>query len=100
VDRAFFRASTVVTVGRGDKALFWHSSWLDGQAPIDLALFKWAWRKNQTVQAGLINQSWTRGLWRMETVQQMAEFVKLWDLVQAQQLNDQDDQIRWRRLIS
>ena len=27
----------------------------------------------------------------------MAEFVKLWDLVIAQQLNDQDDQILWRR---
>ena len=26
----------------------------------------------------------------------MAEFVKLWDLVQAQQLNDQDDQTRWK----
>ena len=26
----------------------------------------------------------------------MPEFVKLWDLVQAQQLNDQDDQIRWK----
>ena len=26
----------------------------------------------------------------------MAEFVKLWDLVQSQQLNDQEDQITWR----
>jgi hypothetical protein len=26
----------------------------------------------------------------------MGEFVKLWDLVTAQQLNDQDDQILWR----
>ena len=40
------------------------------------------------VQDDLINQSLTRGLWRMETVHEMAEFVKLWDLVQAQQLND------------
>jgi hypothetical protein len=88
----------VVTVGRGDKALFWHSSWLDGQAPIDIApnLYTLAWRKNQTVKDDLCNHNWTRGLWRMETVQQMGEFVKLWDLVTAQQLNDQDDQILWR----
>lgn len=37
VDRAIFQTSTVVTVGKGDKALFWHSSWLDGQALIDIA---------------------------------------------------------------
>jgi hypothetical protein len=88
----------VVTVGRGDKALFWHSSWLDGQAPMDIApnLYTLAWRKNQTVKDDLLNHNWTRGLWRMETVHQMAEFVKLWDLVLVQQLNDQDDQILWR----
>jgi hypothetical protein len=25
--------------------------------------------------------NWTWGLWRIESVQQMTEFVKLWDLV-------------------
>ena len=25
---------------------------------------------------------WTRGLWRMQSVEEMAEFVKLWDMVQ------------------
>jgi hypothetical protein len=53
------------------KALFWHSSWLDGKAPIDLApnLYTLAWRKNQMVKDDLLSHSWTRGLSRTETVQ-------------------------------
>ena len=34
------------------------------------------------VREELQDQSWTRGLWRMNTVQEMVEFVTLWDLVQ------------------
>jgi hypothetical protein len=32
-DRDLFNASAIVTVGRGDKASFWHSNWLSGRAP-------------------------------------------------------------------
>jgi len=44
VDRQLFRASTVVTLGNGEKASFWQSAWLNGQAPMDRFpdLFKWA----------------------------------------------------------
>ena len=40
-------------------------------------------------------QSWTRGLWRMCSVEEMAEFVILWDLVLQVSLNDQEDQLFW-----
>ena len=90
VDRQLFRASTVCVVGDGRKASFWKSSWLDGRAPMDIApgLFKFAWRKNRKVREELQDQSWTRGLWRMNTVQEMVEFVTLWDLVQQVTLTD------------
>jgi len=44
VDRQLFRASTVVTLGNGEKTSFWQSAWLNGQAPMDRFpdLFKWA----------------------------------------------------------
>ena len=44
VDRQLFIASTVVTLGNGEKASFWQSAWLNGQAPMDRFpdLFKWA----------------------------------------------------------
>ncbi|KAF8696605.1 hypothetical protein HU200_036219 [Digitaria exilis] len=66
-----------------EKAKFCHSSWLNGRAPLDIALslFKIAWRKNRTVREDLEHQSWTRGLWRMTTIIEIAEFVKLWDMV-------------------
>jgi hypothetical protein len=59
-------------------------------------LFKWAWRKNKSVKEELQNQNWTRGLWRMQTVEEMASFVELWDLVQGVQLTEDQDQITWR----
>ncbi|PUZ51607.1 hypothetical protein GQ55_6G201900 [Panicum hallii var. hallii] len=89
--------STVVTLGDGAKTSFWQSSWLQGQAPMDLFpdLFKLAWRKNKTVRDELVNLNWTRGLWKMQTIEEMACFVKLWDLVQAVQLSDEPDKITW-----
>ena len=98
VDRQLFQVSTIVTIGDGRKASFWHSSWLEGRAPIDIApgLYKLAWRKNRTVFDELQNQSWTRGLWRMNTVEEMAEFVTHWDLVQQVVLTDRSDEISWR----
>jgi hypothetical protein len=93
-----FRASTVVTVGSGERARFWDASWLDGRAPRDIALnlYKLAWRKNNTVKENLQNQKWTRGLWRMASTEEIAEFVLLWGLLQDVQLNGQPDAIRWR----
>jgi len=98
VDRQLFRVSTMVTIGDGAKASFWQSSWMQGQVPMDVFpdLFKLAWRKNKTIREELVNQSWTRGLWRMQTIEEMASFVKLWDLVQQVQLTNEPDKIYWR----
>jgi mannosylglycoprotein endo-beta-mannosidase len=102
IDRQLFRASTVVTVGNGLKAEFWNSSWLNGSPPRDVApsLYRLAWRKRRKVAEELENQSWTRGLWRMSSVQEMAEFVVLWDLVHDFQLSEQPDGMRWRWTIN
>lgn len=59
-------------------------------------LFRLAWRKNKTVKEELINQNWTRGLWRMQSVSEMASFVQLWDHVQEIQLTEGRDQIKWK----
>jgi len=98
VDRQLFRASTIVTVGNGKTAKFWEASWLQGKAPRDIAprLYKLAWRKHLTVKEQIENQSWTRGLWRMSSVEEMADFVALWDLIQELQLTMEEDQISWR----
>jgi hypothetical protein len=98
VDKQLFRASTIVTVGNGELAKFWESSWCDGVAPRDLApnLYQLAWRKNLTLWDEVQGDKWTRGLWRMSTAEQMVEFVCLWSLVQEVQFNDSPDAIRWK----
>jgi hypothetical protein len=98
VDKHLFRVSTEVVVGDGRRAKFWDSPWLSGQAPRDLApnLYKLAWRKNQTVHDDTHNCNWTRGLWRMTTATEMAEFISLWALVSEVELSHTEDIIRWR----
>jgi hypothetical protein len=58
-DRLLFDSSTKVTIGDDAKARFWHSSWLDGEAPKYLAphLFDLVRRKNKSVQQKLQNYS-------------------------------------------
>lgn len=97
-DQQLFRASNVVQLGDGRMAEFWNSSWIEGRAPRDIApnLYKLAWRKHRKVHEEIDNQSWTRGLWRMSTVEEMSEFIVLWDLVQNTSLSDSPDNITWR----
>jgi exonuclease III len=98
VDKQLFRASTTVVVSDGRHASFWESSWLGGRAPRDIApdLYRLAWRKNQTVKEDLINNNWTRGLWRMTTADEIAQLVSLWALISEVQLTDQEDMITWK----
>jgi hypothetical protein len=55
-----------------------------GEAPRDLApnLYKLAWRKNLSLREEVQGHQWTRGLWRMSTAEQIAEFISLWSLVE------------------
>ena len=54
-----------------------------------------SWRKNKTVMEELENLNWTRGLRRMGSVDEMAQFVELWDYTLNIHLTDQADQIKW-----
>ena len=59
-------------------------------------LFRLAWRKNKIVKEELVQHNWTRGLWRMQSVEEMADFVLLWDSVQGLQLSNTPDSIAWK----
>jgi hypothetical protein len=80
VDRLLFNFSTTISLGDGAKARFWHSNWLDGEAPKYLApnLFRLASRKNRTVQQELRNNNWICSLrGRITTATHIEEFVSL-----------------------
>lgn len=53
VDMVRFYASTTIFIGDGCKAPFWHSTWLSGQRPMDLAL-----RRKLSVKQALTKSVW------------------------------------------
>ena len=100
-DNDLFAASTIVTVGNGEKATFWTSSWLNGLRPKDIApkLYEGTKRKNITVKKGLQDNAWVTNL----TIQNgldigyIQQFVSLWELLSDITLhNDRPDSIQWK----
>jgi hypothetical protein len=75
IDRDLFNASTVVTVGKGDKAMFWHSSWVNGYAPKNIAppppLFLKSKRKNISVLKATENNIWIRHISPITTLDEL-----------------------------
>jgi hypothetical protein len=67
----------VVSVGNSCKVEFWESAWLDGRSPRDIApgLYRLAWRKHQSIKEDMHNDNWTRDIWRMSSVEEMAELI-------------------------
>jgi hypothetical protein len=58
-NQALFHASTKIKLGNENKAIFWHDKWLDGVAPIDIALnlYKKAHVKRKIVARELLNKN-------------------------------------------
>jgi hypothetical protein len=78
-DQDLFHASTVVTVGNGNKALFWKSSWISGRAPHHIApsLFKKTRHKNITVNRGLEDNRWISNIWPIQEGTEIQELMAL-----------------------
>jgi hypothetical protein len=99
-NRLLFNASTIVTVGNGTKAQFWHHSWLEGEAPRNLApqLFELVRRKNRSVQQELQNDGCIRSLrGKITTATHQEEFISLWIRIQNIQLQPGvQDSITWK----
>ncbi|CAO2150746.1 unnamed protein product [Urochloa humidicola] len=101
IDRLLFTACTTITLGNGKKAAFWHSGWIQGRRPKDIApnLFNICRPKNMTVASALHHNNWIRDIRRASgfTPTHLAEFFTLWDLIHHVTLNEQqEDQIRWK----
>ena len=97
VDMDLFRASTTITLGDGNRCLFWHDSWHHGGSLRSCfpGLYKIATRKNRTVAQELHGANWTRGLQNITTTTQLQSFVLLWTEIQGVQLLPQPDTIMW-----
>jgi hypothetical protein len=101
-DGALFDVSTIVTVGKGDKASFWHSHWINGQAPKNLApnLFQKAKRKKITVLEAMENNRWVSHIFPICTTEELREFFNLWEeMGTVVREVESDDKIKWRWTI-
>jgi hypothetical protein len=78
-DRDLFAASTLVTIGDGNTASFWNSSWAQGKAPKNIAptLFKKAKRKKITVQKALQGNKWISHISPITSEVEIQEYVRL-----------------------
>jgi hypothetical protein len=98
MDIALFNAATQVTLGNGEKATFWTSRWLQGQAPATLfpALYEHSKRKKRTVKEALTKNNWIRDVDHSMTERLIREFVDLWGkLRNVVPLPMQEDIITW-----
>jgi RNA recognition motif-containing protein len=98
MDVALFNTVTQVTVGNGEKATFWTSRWLHGQAPASLfpALYEHSKRKKRTVKEALTNDNWITDVDYDMTEQIIREFMGLYGKLRDVALSPlQEDTIIW-----
>jgi len=100
-DHLLFAACTTIFIRNSKRTSFWHSGWLQGRRPKEIApnLFKVCRRKNRTVAASIQRHTWIRDMRRAEglTLCHIQEFFTLWGMLRDIQLHpDIEDQIRWK----
>ena len=86
------QASMLVQVGDGSCTLFWTDRWLEGKAISDIApsLIQTVSKKIKSkhlVSEALIGNAWVRDISGALTSAVLTEYLMLWDLVHAVQLN-------------
>jgi hypothetical protein len=95
-----FYESIDLHVGNGETTLFWHTPWLDGHKPKDIApsIFKISKKKSFLVHKGLEQDFWTSNLSFVDgiTVDHISEFTNLWTKIQEIHLTNEPDHITWR----
>jgi hypothetical protein len=100
LDAALFATATRVTMRNGQKASFWLSSWINGQAPTAMhpLLYSHSRRKNRTVSEALTSGTWIDNIAHDLTPELLNEYFKLWRAIEVEDvdLDDaRDDLIVW-----
>jgi hypothetical protein len=96
-----FYAASTITLGNGRKTPFWYAPCVGGMMPKNIApkIFELCKKKKWTVAQVLLGNEWIVKL-RYEatlSIHHLAQFVKLWALIQRVQLReDIEDEIAWK----
>jgi hypothetical protein len=97
-DVDLFNASTIVTIGDGKMADFWRSSWIQGQAPKNIAPTLFVKAKRKISRCAKPLQTIAGCTFVLLThEEEIKEFISLWQGINStHELNDLDDIILWR----
>jgi hypothetical protein len=104
-DMDLFHALTKVTIGDGNRASFWDSSWVDGLRPKHIAplIFDISRSKNWCVRMGVQNDAWVSKINTANglTVEHIQQFISLWTRVSQVTFQEgQHDTIIWKLTTS
>jgi hypothetical protein len=98
---ALFNASVTITVGAGDRLLFWEDPWINGLsvaaiAPAVLQLVRPGIVKSRSVGDGLRLNAWALDIVGTLSVQAVLQYLRLWQAVAAVPIQDGEDSFRWK----
>jgi hypothetical protein len=100
-ERALFFASTTMILGNSHTAKFWDDRWLDGRSVKEIAPSLHACipkrrRKSRTVADGLQDNRWARDIHGTLGIQEIGEYLQLWQRVEGTLLSQDPDHLRWK----
>lgn len=77
MDTSLFAAATQVTVHNGQRASFWNSSWISGQAPSILYMATTE-GEHRTVREAILNGQWIRDIAFSLNNDLLGQYFRLW----------------------
>jgi hypothetical protein len=90
-----------MTLGNGQKALFWEDKWLEGQAIREIVPMLYNCvpkrrRRQKTVAEALHENRWARDIQRVLGVHEIGQYLLLWSRIEGVALSDEPDSLRWK----
>lgn len=75
-----FQTATKIIIGKGYKAKFWTSNWVDGKSVAQCIAILYSFvRSNISVAEAVSNKQWVRDINNGLSTQALVEYLQLWD---------------------
>lgn len=88
---------TIVTVGRGDKENFWHSSWINGKAPKYIAQALLQKKEKCYSNEGYGAKQVDSHISPIQSFEELQKFIVLWEGVNTVNMMEySEDEIKWK----